>query len=180
MGRLINSHLPYQDERGNYISSSEQALTIIRKAQDLLGHGSSGVAITYSASYGQTVEIHKTYKSGHWKTNTSGANQAAVMTAMESLMEGDYAELQRYLQIAPITTMTYSDYGGRTHQEVVESDLKHIKSLLDQGWDILGWKNQSSVPGYAVGRGIATLPLELDILIQKTLAKYAIDYASNI
>ncbi len=179
MGSLFNFYLPYKDESGNNLSAFDQALAIIAEAQKLISIGSSGVAITYSANYAQTVTIHQTYESGHWNTNTSGANQAAVMEAMESLMGGKYSTLQRRLQIAPITTMTYSDYGGRTHQQVVESDLEYIKFLLDQGWDVLGWQNQSSIPGYAIGGGIATLPREINTLIQTTLAKYAIDYASD-
>ncbi len=179
MGSLFNFYLPYKDESGNNLSAFDQALAIIAEAQKLISIGSSGVAITYSANYAQTVTIHQTYESGHWNTNTSGANQAAVMEAMESLMGGKYSTLQRRLQIAPITTMTYSDYGGRTHQQVVESDLEYIKFLLDQGWDVLAWQNQSSIPGYAIGGGIATLPREINTLIQTTLAKYAIDYASD-
>ncbi len=179
MGSLFNFYLPYKDESGNNLSASDQALAIIIEAQKLISIGSLGVAITYSANYNQTVTIHKTYKAGHWNTNTSGANQAAVMQAMESLMGDKYSLLQRRLQIAPITTMTYSNYGGCTHRQVVESDLGYIKFLLDKGWDILGWQNQSSVPGYAVGGGIAKLPQEIDTLIQTTLAKYAVDYASD-
>ncbi|MFM7448558.1 MAG: NADAR family protein [Leptolyngbyaceae cyanobacterium] len=101
------------------------------------------------------------------------------MQVMESLMGGKYSALQRRLEIAPITTMTYSDYGGRTHQQVVESDLEYIKFLLDKGWDVLGWQNQSSIPGYAIGGGVATLLQEIKTLIQTTLAKYAVDYPDN-
>ena len=179
MGRFINFYLSYKDERGNYRSASDQAIAIITEAQKLIDLGSPGVAILYSANYGQTVTIHKTYKSGHWQTKISGSNQAKVMQAMEALMENQYSTLQRRLEIAPITTMTYSDYGGRTHRQVVESDLDHIKSLLDRGWDVLGWQNQSSIPGYAIGGGIATLPKDIHTLIQTTLAQYATAYASE-
>lgn len=179
MGNLFNFYLPYKDESGDDLSAPDQALAIIVEAQKLISIGTLGVAITYSANYDQAVTIHKTYEAGHWNTNTSGANQAAVMQAMESLMRGKYSSLQRRLQIAPITTMTYSDYGGRTHQQVVESDLEYLKFLLDKGWDILGWQNQSSIPGYAIGGGIVKLPQKIDTLIQTTLAKYAVDYASD-
>ncbi|HEY9752323.1 MAG TPA: NADAR family protein [Coleofasciculaceae cyanobacterium] len=179
MGSLFNFYLPYKDESGNNLSASDQALAIIAEAQKLISRGSCGVAITYSANYAQTVAIHKTYESGRWNTNTSGANQAAVMQVMESLMADKYSTLQRRLQIAPITTMTYSDYGGHTHQQVVESDLEYIKSLLDKGWDVLAWQNQSSIPGYAIGGGIATLPKEIDTLIQMTLVQYAVDYPGD-
>ncbi len=179
MGRFINFYLPYQDERGNARSAADQALAILAEAQTLISLGSPGVAITYSANYDQTVTIHKTYQSGHWQTHLSGANQAAVMQAMETLMASQYSPLQQQLKIAPITTMTYRDYGGRTHRQVVESDLDAIQWLLDQGWAVLGWQNQRTIPGYAIGGGIATLPQDIDILIQTTLAKYAADYPST-
>lgn len=179
MGSLVNFYLPYIDESGNKVPARDQAHAIIAEAQKLLSQGSPGVAITYSANYHQTVTIHKTYESGQWNTNTSGANQAAVMHAMESLMGGEFSTLQRRLEIAPITTMTKSDYGGRTQQQVVESDLEYIKSLLDKGWDVLGWQTQSSIPRYAIGGGIAIVPPEIDTLIQTTLAKYAVDYPSD-
>lgn len=94
-------------------------------------------------------------------------------------MGSDFSALQGRLEIAPITTMTYKDYGGHTQQQVVESDLEYIKSLRDKGWDVLGWQTQSSIPGYAIGGGIAELPPEIDTLIQTTLAKYAVDYPSD-
>lgn len=176
---FINFYLAYIDESGNDVSAHDQALAIICEAQKLISQGSPGVAITYSANYDQTVRIHKTYESGQWNTHTSGSNQAAVMQAMESLMGGTYSTLQRRLEIAPITTMTHRDYGGRTHQQVVESDLEYIKGLLEKGWDVLGWQTQSSIPRYAIGGGIATLPADIDTLIQTTLAQYAVDYPSD-
>ena len=176
MGRFIDFYLPYKDESRNNISASKQALAIIDAAQKLISEGSPGIAITYSANYGQTMAIHQTYESGKWNTNTSGANQAAVMQAMETLMGDEYSSLQGHLEIAPITTMTYSNYGGLTHRKVVESDLEYIKSLLDKGWDILGWQNNSSKSHYSIGGGIANLPQDIDTLIQTTLAQYAVDY----
>ncbi len=177
MTTFINFHLPYKDENGAFVSSEQQARSILDKAQTLIDSGVKGVAITYSANYGQTVNIHKVYNAGEWFTGTSGSNQADVMTKMEKLMETEYSDLQHLLQIAPITTMTYEikdgGYGGKTHQEVVEADLAYIKQLLDKGWTVLGWINQDSSPLYAVGGGIASLPIVLDNLIQDTLSQYA-------
>lgn len=176
MGHFINFYLHYEDKSGKGVSSLEQALAIIAEAQKLIGGGSPGVAITYSANYGQTQKIHKTYEAGGWNTQTSGANQADVMQEMESLMGGKYSSLQRQLEIAPITTIP-DTYSGKTHLQVVESDLEYIKSLLDKKWDVLGWQNQGSKPHYAVGGGVAgPLPQEINTLIQTTLAKYAVDY----
>ncbi len=98
---------------------------------------------------------------------------------MESLLGGPNASLQRKLEIAPITTMTYSNYGGHTQEQVVQSDLDDIKTLLDKGWTVLGWQNQDSMPHgrYAVGGGVAGgLPQTVDTLIQTTLAQYASKY----
>lgn len=181
MGRFINFYLAYQDGSGKTVSSHDQALAIIAEAQELIEGGSPGVAIIYSANYGQTLMIHKTYGSGGWDTHTDGANQAQVMAAMEAMMGGEFSSLQRHLEIAPITTMTYSGYGGQTHEQVIESDLKHIKSLLDKGWDVLGWQNQDSVKNptapYAVGNSTSgPLPKAINDLIQTALAKYAVDY----
>ncbi|WP_299684659.1 hypothetical protein [uncultured Dokdonia sp.] len=188
MGHFVKFLLPYKDDHGNMISSDSQAFSVIEEAKKRIKAGAKGVAITYSANYGQTLEIHKTYNAGDWNTHTAGANQAGVMTAMENFMGTTETALQGTLQIAPITTMSYESngYGDYTHKEVVEADLKHIKSLLDQGWDVLGWVNQDTDPEYAVGGGVAKsldqygkpyFPKELSDLVQQTFKKYTADYA---
>ncbi|MCC7249757.1 MAG: hypothetical protein IT473_14135 [Lysobacter sp.] len=179
MGQFVAFYLPYIDQNGNKSASSHQAAAIVAEAQARIDAGSPGVAITYSANYGQTVAIHAAYDGGGWNTKTSGANQADVMREMESLLGGQNASLQRKLEIAPITTMTYSDYGGRTQDQVVQADLDYIKALLDKGWTVLGWQNQDSAPKgrYAVGGGVAGgLPQAIDTLIQTTLTQYASKY----
>ena len=181
-GRFIKFLLTYREKK-----SGEQATAILDRAKASLSEGAAGVAITYSANYGQTLNIRKTYSEGHWQTGTSGANQAAVMTAMERLMGTTYANLQTQMRIAPITTMTYSDYGGKTHLEVVNEDLDRIKTLLDNGWDVLGWINESSNPNYAVGGGVASspdpnnpseirFPPILQAIVQQRLSQYAEQY----
>lgn len=176
MGCFIEFYLPYRNQYGDDVSSGDQAVGVLEEAKKLIAKGYSGTAITYSANYGQTTAIHSTYKSGQWNTQTNGANQAEVMHEMENLLGNTYSSLQYQIQIAPITTMTYSDYGGKSHREVVESDLLHIKSLLENGWVVLGWQNQHTRPHYAVGGGVATLSVEIDNLIQSTLAQYAKDF----
>lgn len=181
MGRFINFYLAYQDGSGRTVPARDQAHAIIAEAQELIDRGSPGVAIIYSANYDQTLMIRKTYGSGGWDTHTDGANQGQVMAAMEAIMGSEFASLKHQLEIAPITTMTYSGYGGQTHEHVIESDLTHIKSLLDKGWDVLGWQNQDSVKNptapYAVGNSTSgPLPKTFNDLIQSTLAKYAVDY----
>lgn len=174
MGHFINFYLPYGETYpGN---EPEQALIIIKEAEKLIRSGSSLVAITYSANYFQTQKIRQTYKSGGWDTQTSGKNQAEVMRQMELLLGGDYAHLQRKLQIAPITTMSYPP-GAKQPIEYVLEDLNMIASLLKNGGDVLGWVNQRSKPAYAVGGGVAgKLSPDIDTLIQSTLSKFAADY----
>ena len=177
-GEFVNFYLPYVDANGNGISNKDQAMTIVTEAQNRLASGAPSVAITYSANYGQSIEIIKTYKAGDWNTNTDGKNQAAIMADMEKLMGGKYSSLQHLLEIAPITTMTYTGYGGQTQFEVVQADLAHIKSLLENGWDVLGWINQKSELDYAVGGGVAgALPVKINDLIQTTLSNYAKQYS---
>lgn len=176
MGCFSEFYLPYQNQNGESVSSHDQAVAILEEAKKWIAKGYSGVAITYSANYAQTTAIHRTYTSGQWYTQTSGANQAEVMREMELLLGNAYSTLQHQAHIAPITTMTYSDYGGKSHKNVVEYDLNHIKSLLENGWVVLGWQNQHTRPDYAVGGGIATLPADINSMIQTTLAQYAKDF----
>src|SRR5262249_50852004 len=154
-GHFVNYYLPYH-ENGAAVPSDQQAVRILKTAQSLLAGGAIGVAITYSANYEQTQTIDQTYATGGWYTGTSGANQAAVMAAMESLERtAAWSLLQGKVRIASITTMTYSNYGGKTHDQVIVDDLANIKALLNAGWTVLGWINNSSKPNYAVGGGVA-------------------------
>ena len=178
-GRFVNFYLPFLDENGDEISAKDQALLIIAEAQKRIAAGSPGVSITYSANYGQTKKIHRVYNEGGWDTQTGGANQANVMYEMEKLMRDTYPELQRHLQISPITTMTGGvPYGDKTHKEVVETDLAYIKGLLDDNWNVLGWINKDDKPVYfAIGGGeVKNLPLDISDLIQTTLTQYSKDF----
>jgi hypothetical protein len=174
-GRFINFYLPFA-EHGNFITSQEQAKRIIARTEEQIKLGCKGVAITYSANYDQTVRINATYQSGQWHTHTHGANQAEVISALENLLENEFKHLQYKIRIAPITTLTYSTFGGNTHEEVVVQDLQNIKALLDANWCVHGWINQVSAPHYAVGGGIAQLTPEISARIQKTLKEFANQY----
>lgn len=179
IGHFVNFYLPFINENGELISAKDQAMAIIEEAQKRISKGSPGVAITYSANYRQTLIIRQIYYSGGWETHTYGANQAEVMYKMEYLLRTTYKELQRNLQIAPITTMTGGiPYGEKTHQEVVAIDLAYIKTLLDDNWDVLGWINKIQNPlRYAVGGGVVkNLPQEINDFIQTTLTEYSMDY----
>ena len=174
-GKFIDFYLPYSQD-GNHISAKSQAQKILQEADTLLKTCSFGVAIIYSANYGQTKTIRKTYAEGGYKTGTSGANQANVMTEMENLLDTpNYQHLQSKIRIAPITTMTYSDYDGKDHITVVKDDLAQIKQMLENGWDILGWQNQTTKK-YAVGGGIANLSHDISDKIQSTLLSLSSQY----
>jgi hypothetical protein len=175
-GKFIPTLIPFV-EHGRYVPAEEQALTICLTAMRLLQDGAPGVAITYSANYGQTRDICNTYESGGWRSDISGANQAEVMMALEDLLATDFAQLRHKLHIAPITTLTYDDFGDKTHEAVVREDLARIEALLAAGWSVLGWMNQATAPRYAVGGGVVRLPEELDKMIQERLAEMAEMYA---
>ena len=180
-GAFINFYLSYAG-----VSYEDQAIAILQKSRDRLKAGAKGVAITYSANYGQTRAIAETYRQGDWFTGTNGAHQAAVMHAMELLMRREpYRELQGKVRIAPVTTM---EGGGQpripwsdpAHLEIAKADLARIQAYLEDGWDILGWQNQKTVKDpdhpYAVGGGIAIVPDEVSEVIQATLIQFAREY----
>ena len=182
-GKFIPFLLNYKEN-----DDSQQANIILSEATKLIQNNAKGVAIIYSANYGQTLTINKTYAEGDWQTGISGANQASVMMSMESLLDSNFSDLQKAMRIAPITTMTYSSsgYGGHTHKEVVVQDLSNIKALLERGWTVLGWMNQDTDPKYAVGGGIASsigsdgkvrFPKALSDYVQTTLSQFAEDYS---
>lgn len=153
-GKFIRYYLPYK-EGEDYIPFQVQAQKIIDEVQLQISKGEKGVAITYSANYGQTLEIAKVYAEGGWKTETNGSNQAAVISSMEELLETQYCDLQGKLRIAPITTMTYTGFGDKSHAQIVDEDLENIETLLENGWILLGWINQDSNPEFAIGGGVA-------------------------
>jgi hypothetical protein len=170
--------LPFS-EQGKSISAEEQARRIIAEAAQRIGVNTPGFGITYSANYNQTQTIREVYAHGIWRTGISGANQAQVMTCIETLQETEFQSFQNKIRIVPITTMTYSDFGGWTHRQVVEQDLEAIHELLNAGWIIAAWVNQVSDPDFAIGGGIARLPNDLSDLIQQTLRKFCAEFPTQ-
>jgi hypothetical protein len=175
-GRFIDFYQPF----GGGISDRDQALAIVSRARALLAESAPGVGITYSANYPQTVAIRDAYARGSGLTRIGGANQAAVMMELESLLEGPYADLRGKVRIVPITTLAFPGPPGPDRYEVVTTDLIHLEDLLREGWAILGWQNQltkgTDAP-YAIGGGVAgPLPISLKFLIQVTLKYYRLKY----
>ena len=184
-GVFINFEVPFV-KMETAVPAENQAEQILQKADELVASGAIGVAITYSANYGQTREIQRVYFAGGWKTRTDGANQAAVMRCMESLLGGNHQSLQGRMRILPITTMNaYDDPASPWNADVllgiVTTDLDRIKTYLEAGWCVLGWQNQNTVGDpkhpYAVGGGVAQLPDAVADKIQNTLIGYAKTYA---
>lgn len=95
---------------------------------------------------------------------------------MENLIETGYVHLKGKLIIAPITTMSYSGFGSKTHIEIVKEDLLNIENLLNRGVFVLGWINQKSNPCYAIGGGITNLSPEISNLIQSELKRFSALY----
>ncbi len=183
-GKFINFYLPYKQD-GTFVAPMAQAQQILDKTTALVAGGARGVAITYSANYGQTRTIEQVYAAGGWDTETSGANQAAVMYDMGQLMEKTYAALQGKMRIVPITTMNaYIDpvtpWNEQVLMDLVTTDLHRIETYLQDGWYILGWQNQDTVNNpahpYAVGGGIAQLPPAVSEKIQQALTGFAKKY----
>lgn len=135
-------------------TNEEQAAAILEEARRRIDGGATGIGITYSANYGQTQVIRRTYAAGEWNTHTRGSNQADVMARMETLMASE-PTMQGKLRIVPITTMTYTSFGGHTLDEVIDQDMGAIGALVEEGWTILGWMNQRGSRRFAVGGGIA-------------------------
>lgn len=183
-GNWVNFYLPFRDN-GQTISAKSQALKILQTSIELLKKGAKGVAITYSANYGQTREIQRCYFSGTWITAISGANQAAVMSEMEQLLNSSHEKLQGGVQVLPITTMNaYEDpiepWNADVLLGIVMTDLDRVKAYLESGWTVLGWQNQNTHHNpshpYAVGGGVSQLPQFIDDKIQACLIEYSQQY----
>lgn len=187
-GTFLPYYLPYLTPTGQGISQQDQAQTLLQEAQKLITAGVPGVAITYSANYGQTQQINATYAVGNWNPLVSGVNQAQVMADMLTLLGTTFAAIQLKMRIAPITTMSYppDDYGSFTHAQVIDQDLAGIKRLLDDGWTVLGWQNNGTgTTSFAVGGGVSKrpgpngqpqFPPALSDHVQSVLQQFAVDY----
>lgn len=189
IGAFISFNLPYVDDDGNLVSPEAQAETILSQVTPLMMHGFAGVAITYSANYGQTRMIEQTYFMGGWNTQTNGANQAEVMASMETLLgTSQYQAFQGKMRIVPITTLNaytnpLSPWNDDVLLGIVFTDLERIKIYLDAGWAVLGWQNQHTVntaTPYAVGGGVVQLPQTVSETIQSTLINYADNYPNSV
>ena len=157
------------------LSNEEQAVAILTRIAELVDEGHEGGAITYSANEGQTDALQAAYAAGRYEAHVSGANQAQVMAHMERLLGTNaWSRLQMKARIAPITTIPYAS----DKVEVVKTDLDRIEGLLEDGWAILGWRNQGcdDEHRYAIGGGVQKLDDEVERTIQEGLKRLAAAY----
>lgn len=159
---MPNSIVPFRvdfEKDGTSVSSRAQAIKILDEVARLHANGAKTVGITYSANKDQTDKIIDTYNKGGWKTGTSGANQATVISEIEQLLtEPKYKHLQSVYRTVPITTMEYDSKGkpAPAKDTAVKQSLDHASQFMESGGVLLGWTNQKTPPGkLAIGGGVA-------------------------
>lgn len=179
-GQFINYSAPY----GHSHPADQEAAKLLNTADTLIKAGCKGVGYIYSANYGQTRTIQKTYFAGDWNSNTSGDNQALLIMAVEKLL-GDqtYAHLQGLVRIMPITTMngyvnSLPIWNNDIQTGIVNTDLDRIEYYLECGWSILGLQDQktNAHKPYAIGGDIANMAQTVSDFIQHTLIKFCTNY----
>lgn len=175
-GKFIPLLIPFQNNK-QHVPAEEQALKILKTVDQLTrGNSCKYAGITYSSNYDQTKTIRLCYLNNKSITGINGANQAAVIHEIEKLLSKKFVHLQGKFRVIPITTMTYTNYDDLTLEAVIKNDLKEMEKLLDEGYCIFGWMNQNTAPQYAIGGGIASLPENMQKLVQKTLKHYSETY----
>lgn len=175
-------NIPYGSHKPN--DAHWQAIQILDNVRALHdnGKGYHQVGLTYSANQGQTEKIKKVYGQHQWNTETTGSNQAEVITQIEKLLAADYKDLQTVFRIIPITTIpTHSAATDADKAKLIEIDLADTKKFLEAGNAVMGWQNQDSHPNkpYAIGGGITQLSADNNHLVQTTLSGYASAYANK-
>lgn len=187
LGKFTNLLVAYLTDKKTSISFDDQATVILVAAQKALDNGALGVGFIYSANYGQTREIEKTYFSGGWNTNTIGANQAQLVMAVEKFLGTPaYSSLQGKLHILPISTMNaydhvISDWNVDLHIGILNTDLDRVENYLKSGWDVLGIQDQDSnvQKPYAIGGHIANMNQRENDFIQDFLKKLSKNYPGS-
>jgi len=173
-GKFIDLLLDYTKH-----SSTELAELLLNKASESVDNdGAKGVGYIYSANYGQTREIEKTYFGNEWNSHTSGANQATIVMAVESELGKSFQKLQGKVHILPITTMNaytdpIDDWDDKLHLGILNQDLDRVENYLKCGWDVLGIQDphSDSKKPYAIGGKIANMSPSVSEFIQNFLIR---------
>ena len=140
-------------------SAKEQATKILAVVSLYHQKGYQKIGITYSANHDQTIKIKQSYRDGEWQTNVfrNGKNQSKVMEELEKLLAlKENSHLQNIFRILPITTCDKSGGKGKVEQAWLDRDLEDIEAFIkNPNHLVLGWKNQDSGDGYAIGGGVS-------------------------
>lgn len=179
-GQFINYLAPF----GTGHPADHEATKLLDTADTLIKAGCKGVGYIYSANYGQTRTIQKTYFGGGWNSNTTGDNQAKLIMAAEKLLaDPKYTHLQGLVRIMPISTMNGYDnplpiWNDDIQTGILNTDLDRIEYYLACGWSILGLQDQFSDAHkpYAIGGKIANMSQTVSDFIQQTLIKFSTTY----
>lgn len=148
----------------------QQAEMILEEVNYFYQKGYKQVGITYSANHDQTEKINQDYKNGQWYTGTSGANQADVMSHVESLLKTDsrYAHLQSVFRILPITTCEHEGAATKVDEKKMDQwldhDLQNVNNFMKQDKNVvIGWQNQltkdNKAAPFAIGGGVSQAQL---------------------
>lgn len=181
IGQFINYSAPFGAKNWDSI----EAAKLLNEADKLIKAGCKGVGYIYSANYGQTRTIQKTYFGGGWNSNTVGAHQAELVMAVEKLLaDPAYTHLQGLVHIMPITTMNAYDnplpvWNEDIQTGIVNTDLDRIEYYLQDGWSILGLQDQNTNTHkpYAIGGSIANMTQAVSDFIQHKLVGFSKTYA---
>ncbi len=149
----------FKDSSNHPISADQQARFFLDRALKDLEHmeEGKGVALTYSANYGQTKDLAAAYTAGRPTANIGGSHQATVVKAIEKLLLKDdkYKPLQHRMHILPITTLKF---GAHKPENIIVRDMKNVACHLGAGWKVYGWQNQdtnfSTSKKFAIGGGV--------------------------
>jgi len=142
-------------------------------------HGVPEVGLPFSANHAkQTLHVHDVYRNDQWETGIHGHGQAAVIANIEKLLKSPkYQHLQFRVKFLPVTTCEFPGGKGKTREEWVQDDLHRIEEFIENGGTVIGWQNQDTGAGYAIGGGVAgDLPPSIKDLVQKTFARFATKY----
>ena len=162
-----------QSKTGTFPDAKSQAHTILKQA--LTVDPSQKIGLTYSANREQTVAINKA--GGKIPSDLGGANQAAVVANIRSLLDKDptYASLKDSFVLLPISTMQKAGGEGKAKDSELKAELDSIQAFhKDPKTHTMVWVDKDNKP--AIGGGVAATAGTFNSA-QKSLAQTAL---SNI
>lgn len=128
-------------------SAQQQADQIIAKFREEIANGKK-VAITYSANNDQANDIYRGYSGAPYAIQ--GGGQAKVMQLVAQQIQADPV-LKANAHILPVATSMHMGGDGQVNKAIMDRDLGNIAQHLGNGYTVLGYQNEDSGNGYAVG-----------------------------